>query len=133
MNHTGTYGPNKPYSSFDRLPQRAGLPLAVHMYLSLHGVTGMAKFVTAEALNLIRNRKGKTPHISCVTAEPMPTRLASLAMGTGDIDCVYHMALQELISSVNSSGNEDQGEMLDTLVNGKRLRDISDLPFDLIS
>lgn len=86
-----------------------------------------------EALNLIRNRKGKTPHISCVTAEPMPTRLASLAMGTGDIDCVYHMALQELISSVNESGNEDQGEMLDTLVNGKRLRDISDLPFDLIS
>ncbi len=86
-----------------------------------------------EALNLIRNRKGKTPHISCVTAEPMPTRLASLAMGTGDIDCVYHMALQELISSVNESGNEDQGEMLDTLVNGKRPRDISDLPFDLIS
>lgn len=84
-------------------------------------------------MNLIRNRKGKTPHISCVTAEPMPTRLASLAMGTGDIDCVYHMALQELISSVNESGNEDQGEMLDTLVKGKRLRDISDLPFDLIS
>jgi hypothetical protein len=53
-------------------------------------------------------------------------------MGTGDIDCVYHMALQELISSVNESRNEDQGEMLDTLVNGKRLRDISDLPFDLI-
>jgi hypothetical protein len=86
-----------------------------------------------EALNLIRNRKGKTPHISCVTAEPMPTRLASLAMGTGDIDCVYHMALQELISSVNTSGNEDQGEMLNTLVDGKRLRDISDLPFDLLS
>jgi hypothetical protein len=63
----------------------------------------------------------------------MPTRLASLAMGTGDIDCVYHMALQELISSVNESRNEDQGEMLDTLVNGKRLRDIIDLPFDLIS
>ncbi len=86
-----------------------------------------------EALNLIRNRKGKTPHISCVTAEPMPTRLASLAMGTGDIDCVYHMALPELTSSVKASGNEDQGDMLDTLITGKRLRDISDLPFDLVS
>jgi len=86
-----------------------------------------------EALNLIRNRKGKTPHISCVTAEPMPTRLASLAMGTGDIDCVYHMALRELIASVKESGNEDQGDMLDTLVDGKRMRDISDLPFDLVS
>lgn len=58
MNYTGTYGPNKPYSSFDRLPQRAGLPLAVHTHLSLHGVTGMAKFVTAEALNLI-NKGGE--------------------------------------------------------------------------
>lgn len=86
-----------------------------------------------EALNLIRNRKGKTPHISCVTAEPMPTRLASLAMGTGDIDCVYHMALPELTASVKASRNEDQGDMLDTLMTGKRLRDISDLPFDLVS
>lgn len=86
-----------------------------------------------EALNLIRNRKGKTPHIVCVTAEPMPTRLASLAMGTGDIDCVYHMALPELISSVEESGKEDQGDMLNTLISGKRLRDISDLPFDLVS
>ncbi len=41
-----------------------------------------------EALNLIRNRKGHLPHIVVVTAEPMPNRLASLALGTGDIDCV---------------------------------------------
>lgn len=53
MNHTGSYGPNRSYSSFDRLPQRAGLPLPVHTHLSFHGVTGMAKFVTTEALNLI--------------------------------------------------------------------------------
>lgn len=86
-----------------------------------------------EALNLIRNRKGKTPHICSVTAEPMPTRLASLAMGTGDIDCVYHMALPELAASVRESKNEDQEDMLITLIKGKRLRDITDLPFDLAS
>lgn len=34
-----------------------------------------------EALNLIRNRKGHLPHIVVVTAEPMPNRLASLALG----------------------------------------------------
>ncbi len=84
-----------------------------------------------EALNLIRNRKGHAPHIVAVTAEPMPTRLASLAMGTGDIDCVYHFALPELIATVRESGNEDQADMLDILVTGKRLRDVSDLPFDL--
>ena len=85
-----------------------------------------------QALNLIRNRKGKTPHIVSFTAEPMPTRIASLAMGTGDIDCVYHMTLQELTSSAEEIRNEDQRDMLDLLVTGKRLRDISDLPFDLV-
>ena len=80
-------------------------------------------------MNLIRNRKGHTPHIVAVTAEPLPTRIASLALGTGDLDCVYHMALHELEIAVEN--NEDQQEMLRTLIDGKRLRDISDLPFDL--
>ena len=84
-----------------------------------------------EALNLIRNRKGHTPHIVAVTAEPMPTRIASLALGTGDIDCVYHFALPELTETIQELGNESQREMLETLVEGRRLRDIADLPFDL--
>ena len=84
-----------------------------------------------EALNLIRNRKGHLPHIVVVTAEPMPNRLASLALGTGDIDCVYHFALHELITAVKDIGSEDSIETLETLVKGKRLKDISDLPLDL--
>ncbi len=84
-----------------------------------------------EALNLIRNRKGRLPHIVVITAEPMPNRLASLALGTGDIDCVYHFALYELIRAVKEVGSEDAVEMLETLVQGKRLKDISDLPLDL--
>lgn len=84
-----------------------------------------------EALNLIRNRKGHLPHIVVVTAEPMPNRLASLALGTGDIDCVYHFALYELIRAVKKVGSEDAAETLETLVQGKRLKDISDLPLDL--
>ena len=81
-----------------------------------------------EGLNLIRNRKGKSPHIVVVTAEPLPSRLASLALGTGDIDCVYHFALPELQKAASSETDLD---LLDTLVGGSRLRDISDLPFDL--
>lgn len=84
-----------------------------------------------EALNLIRNRKGHLPHIVVVTAEPMPNRLASLALGTGDIDCVYHFALYELMQAVKEVGSEDAIEILETLVYGKRLKDISDLPLDL--
>ena len=84
-----------------------------------------------EGLNLIRNRKGHTPHIVVVTGEPMPTRIASLALGTGDIDCVYHFALHELREAVYATGNEAAIETLEIMIEGERLRDISDLPFDL--
>ena len=82
-----------------------------------------------EGLNLIRNRKGKTPHIVAVVGEPLPSRIASLAFGTGDIDCIYHFALRELRAA--AMDNDSDADLLDTLVTGRRLRDISDLPFDL--
>lgn len=84
-----------------------------------------------EALGLIRNRKGRLPHIMVVTGEPLPSRIASLALGTGDIDCMYHFALYELVEAVNDTGAEDSIEMLNSLIMGKRLKDISDLPLDL--
>lgn len=90
-----------------------------------------AQNTRTEALNLIRNRKGKLPHIVAVTAEPTPIRIASLALGTGDIDCVYHFALNELKVGIENIKNEDQMDMLNMLIEGRRLRDISDLPFDL--
>jgi hypothetical protein len=93
-----------------------------------------AQNARSEALNLLRNRKGRAPHVVAVSAEPMPSRLASLALGTNDLDCVYHVALPELIRVVNSqSGEEGSGQLdiLEMLVSGKRLRDISDLPLDL--
>lgn len=88
-----------------------------------------AQNARSEALNLIRNRKGHLPHTVVVTAEPLPSRLASLALGTGDIDCVYHFALPELQQAV--SNYPDAADMLHTMVVGKRLRDIADLPLDL--
>lgn len=90
-----------------------------------------AQNARAEALNLIRNRKGRVPHIAVITAEPLPSRIASLSLGTGDIDCVYHFALPELEAAVAEVGNEDSQELLRIMVDGKRLRDISDLPLDL--
>lgn len=84
-----------------------------------------------EALNLIRNRKGQAPHIVVVTGEPLPSRIASLALGTGDIDCMYHFALYELVEAVAELGRDDVTEQLDALIAGRRLKDISDLPLDL--
>lgn len=90
-----------------------------------------AQNARSEALNLIRNRKGRVPHLVIVTAECLPSRLASVALGTGDIDCVYHIALPELIESVDKDEFPDAYEMLQTIVGGRRLRDLTDLPLDL--
>ena len=85
----------------------------------------------SEALNLIRNRKGRLPHVAVVTGEPLPSRLSAIALGTGDIDCVYHFALPELVSAVEELGHADSAESLKIMISGKRLKDISDLPLDL--
>ena len=91
-----------------------------------------AQNARSEALNLVRNRKGRLPHIAVVTGEPTPGRIASIALGTGDIDCVYHFALPELHDTVQDLGFADAEELLDTMIEGKRLRDIADLPLDLV-
>lgn len=85
----------------------------------------------SEALNLMRNRKGRLPHIVAVTAEPLPSRIAAIALGTGDIDCVYHFALPELVAVLQAQGRETL-ELVETMIEGHRLRDIADLPLDLV-
>ncbi len=66
-----------------------------------------------------------------ITAEPLPSRLASIALGTGDIDCVYHFALDELVAATVDAGWHDAHELLDVMIDGARLKDISDLPLDI--
>ena len=90
-----------------------------------------AQNTRTEALNLIRNRKGRNPHIAAVTIEPMAGRIASIAMGTGDVDCTYHAALDELLQATIDLGYDDAEDLLRTLIDGHRLRDITDLPLDL--
>jgi hypothetical protein len=92
-----------------------------------------------EALNLVRNRKGRLPHIAAVTMECDPEILSSLCLGTGDIDCVYHGALHELLDAAEDAASRlsnrvwgQTRESLHRMVHGSRLRDISDLPVDLM-
>ena len=124
-----------PYASFTSLRQVNAQPVRPILHASISCKwtirSDRVQNSRAEALNLIRNRKGHLPHIVAVTAEPLPTRIASLALGTGDLDCVYHFALPELQAAISEIGNEDQLDMLTMLIEGRRLRDISDLVFDL--
>ena len=112
--------------------KNGGLPL-LHASISCKWTirSDRAQNARSEALNLVRNRKGRLPHIMVVTAEPTPSRLASIALGTGDIDCVYHFALYELQETVKKLGMDDAVDLLAVMVNGDRLKDISDLPLDL--
>ncbi len=109
-----------------------GMPL-LHASISCKWTirSDRAQNARSEALNLVRNRKGRLPHIMVVTAEPTPSRLASIALGTGDIDCVYHFALYELQETLKDLRMDDAADLLAVMVDGKRLKDISDLPLDL--
>lgn len=116
----------------DLRKSNGGLPL-LHASISAKWTirSDRAQNSRSEALNLMRNRKGHLPHVMVVTAEPLPSRLSSIALGTGDIDCVYHFALYELMNAAQESGNEEAVSLLNIMVEGKRLKDISDLPLDL--
>lgn len=112
--------------------REGGLPL-LHASISCKWTirSDRAQNARSEALNLVRNRKGRLPHVVVVTAEPTPSRLTSIALGTGDFDCVYHFALYELQETVRALGMHDAADTLEIMVAGDRLKDISDLPLDL--
>ena len=116
----------------DLRAKNGGLPI-LHASISAKWTirSDRAQKSRTEALGLVRNRKGRLPHIVVVTGEPLPSRLASIAMGTGDSDCVSHFALPELVDVIDRLGAEDAKELLKILIEGKRLKDISDLPLDL--
>ena len=132
LNQSGIVVDNNGALQADLRRSNGGKPL-LHASLSAKWTmrSDRAQNSRTEALNLIRNRKGNLPHIVVVTGEPTPSRLASLALGTGDIDCMYHIALYELMDSIKEIGADDAQALLQTLIDGKRLKDISDLPLDL--
>ena len=57
---------------------------------------------------MVRHRRGRQPHLVAVTAEPLPSRLAAIARGTGEVDAVYHVAYDELDTAVKASNNAAQ-------------------------
>ena len=138
--------PDAELNEFTRLvdplgPLAAASPLraAVQPKHLLHAVVACkwtlrsdrAQQVRSEAQHLMRNRRGRAPHLVLVTGEPMPSRIAAVALGTGDLDCVYHFALHELMDAIDPHADPAGAELLHTMVQGRRLRDISDLPLDL--
>lgn len=71
---------------------------------------------------MIRHRRGRQPHLVTLTAEPLPTRLASIARGTGEVDATYHVAFDELATAVRDVGNREQQNAWDECVEQGRLK-----------
>ena len=74
-----------------------------------------------ECLQMIRHRRGRQPHLVTVTAEPLPSRLASIARGTGEVDAVYHVAYDAMKASVARNANADQQDAWREVVGQRRL------------
>lgn len=80
-----------------------------------------------EGVILTRHRRGRQPHIVTVTAEPLPSRLAAIAKGTGEVDGVYHVAFDELVNATDLHEDPDQRRILDVLIAQERLMRFEEL------
>jgi NgoMIV restriction enzyme len=81
-----------------------------------------------ECLQMIRQRRGGQPHLVTVTAEPLPSRLASIARGTGEVDAVYHIAYDAMAASVAASANPEQADAWREVTGQRRVLSYEFLP-----
>jgi hypothetical protein len=101
----------------------------------LHGVVSCKWTIRSDRVQnirhefgqLIRHRRGRQPHLVTLTAEPLPTRLASIARGTGEVDATYHIAFDALAAAVEQVGNREQRDAWNECVEQGRLRSYADL------
>ncbi|GAA5084502.1 hypothetical protein GCM10023319_29560 [Nocardia iowensis] len=85
-----------------------------------------------ENSNMIRHRRGRLPHLVTVTAEPLPTRLASIARGTGEVDATYHISYDELADAVAAYGSSEQQSAWEEVTKQGRLLDYRNLAKSLV-
>lgn len=97
-----------------------------------------AQNVRQEFRFLINSRRGPTPKLVAVTAEPLPSRLSSLTRGTGELDALYHVAYRQMDRALAAldggpvkRGDLSQAEHWQEMTSSGRLRDYWDLAEDL--
>lgn len=113
-------------------PTASGLPF-LHAAVSCKWTirSDRVQNIRHECNQMIRHRRGRQPHLVTVTAEPLPSRLASIARGTGEVDAVYHLAFDELEAAVADSQNAAQQEVWHEVVGQGRLLNIEVLASSL--
>lgn len=118
-------------------PNHADHPRTLHAAVSskLTIRSDRVQNIRFEFNTLVRNRKGRLPHLVVVTAEPLPSRLVSIARGTGEIDAVYHLLYDEMdevmaiayAPEVATASWTEQRNAWHEMVTQKRIRPYGDL------
>jgi len=111
--------------SFDAGFPRPVLHAAVSCKFSIR--SDRVQNIRHEGVAMIRHRRGRQPHIVVVTSEPLPSRLAAICRGTGEVDAVYHVCLPELNAAVQNVGNDEQKAHLSESIGQGRLYDLDAL------
>lgn len=63
--------------------------------------TDRAQDCVSQGSKLVAQRRGRMPHYAVVTMEPRPAMLRLIAYGSGSVDCVYHLALPQLLAAAD--------------------------------
>ncbi|MEL4356502.1 MULTISPECIES: NgoMIV family type II restriction endonuclease [unclassified Luteococcus] len=88
-----------------------------------------------EFATLLRTRQGRAPHLVVVTGEPLPSRVAAIAQGTGEVDAVYHLLFDEVSDAVTAlfPAGASQRRTWEELVERQRVRPYEELVLALVS
>lgn len=89
--------------------------------------------VRHEFLQMIRHRRGRLPHLVALTAEPLPSRIAAIARGTGEVDAVYHVAFDALDAAVSAVGTTQQKNDWEECVGQRRVLPYEELAPTLVT
>ncbi len=115
-------------------PRRTGEAPFMHAAISCKWTirSDRVQNIRHENHQMIRHRRERLPHLMTVTAEPLPTRLATIARGTGEVDAVYHIAFHSLDTAVRllATGgrlSSDQVDAWNEVTGQGRVRPYSDL------
>lgn len=95
--------------------------------------TDRAQDCISQGAKLVSQRRGQMPHYAVLTMEPRPAMLRLIAYGSGTVDCVYHLALDELLVAAEKLAVRRGGsdwrpkKTLDRMVAQRRLRSFDEL------
>ncbi len=99
--------------------------------------TDRAQDCVSQGSKLVALRRGHMPHYAVLTMEPRPAMLKLIAYGSGSVDCIYHLALEELRESAASlerrrgMSSWRPRVLLERMVAQGRVRDYSQLQIEV--